>query len=85
MIIYILSLYAYIVYRIIIVLYRIYCTKNRPTVVHVLWFFKNAIKKKLKQSALMKQSIFMLAKFKFNQIILLIIIGQARQLFYPCG
>lgn len=60
-----------------------------PTVVHVLWrtsrFFKNAIKKKLKQTALMKKSIFMLAKFKFNEIILLIIIGQARQLFYPCG
>lgn len=60
-----------------------------PTVVHVLWrtsrFFKNAMKKKFKQTALMKQSIFMLAKFKFNEIILLIIIGQARQLFYPCG
>lgn len=48
-------------------------------------FKKKAIKKKLKQTALMKQSIFMLAKFKFNEIILLIIIGQARQLFYPCG
>lgn len=48
-------------------------------------FLKMQLGKKLKQTALMKQSIFMLAKFKFNQIIMLIIIGQARQLFYPCG
>lgn len=46
---------------------------------------KMQLRKKLKQTALMKKSIFMLAKFKFNGIILLIIIGQARQLFYPCG
>lgn len=35
-------------------------------------FLKMQLGKKLKQTALMKQSIFMLAKFKFNEIILLI-------------